>query len=370
MPIRLQPRQEYRPRGHAVPGRPLLASVLLHMALPAGAMLLLPMMADRPSLSEPVTFGVVFETAPSGVEEQQATTPEPGTDQAIAPAPTPTVDTAMAEPEPPPAPEPPAATEIAAPAPPQPIPPIPTQAEVSPPEPTPERVAPTPPEPLPPVPTQAEVSPPEPTTLALTPPPQPTVADPEVTPAEPMASEFTTAEAAEPPVEPALPPPPPPPPTAPPIAAAPPPPAPPPPVKAAARPAPRPKAERPALQAGEQHTGSSAIHQVAANPMPAPMRSADQGPLHITAPRFRVPPSPPVYPRSARQQGQEGEVLIRANLDPEGNPEEVRLLRSSGIEALDRAAIAAVRRWVFEPGRRNGVAVVAWVQVPIRFTLR
>jgi protein TonB len=104
--------------------------------------------------------------------------------------------------------------------------------------------------------------------------------------------------------------------------------------------------------------------------MPAQMRSVDQGPLHITAPRFRVPPAPPVYPRSARQLGQEGEVLIRANLDPEGNPEEVRLLRSSGIEALDRAAIAAVRRWVFEPGRRNGVAVVAWVQVPIRFTLR
>jgi protein TonB len=44
--------------------------------------------------------------------------------------------------------------------------------------------------------------------------------------------------------------------------------------------------------------------------------------------------------------------------------------RSSGFEMLDRAAIAAVRRWVFEPGRRGGNPVAAWVQVPVRFALR
>ena len=34
---------------------------------------------------------------------------------------------------------------------------------------------------------------------------------------------------------------------------------------------------------------------------------------------------------------------------------------------LSAAAVGAVRRWDFEPARRNGVPVAAWTTVPIPF---
>lgn len=98
--------------------------------------------------------------------------------------------------------------------------------------------------------------------------------------------------------------------------------------------------------------------------------AAAAGPLLITNPRFRAPPAPPAYPPLAREQGEEGETIVRARLDRDGAPEEVLLHASSGHSMLDRAALAAVRRWLFEPGRRNGEPVTAWVQIPVRFALR
>jgi len=90
----------------------------------------------------------------------------------------------------------------------------------------------------------------------------------------------------------------------------------------------------------------------------------------ITDPRFRQTPNPPVYPSRARQLGQQGEALIRARVDLAGNPAEVILWRSSGFALLDRAALAAVRQWQFEPARRDGQPIAAWVEVPIRFSLQ
>ena len=91
--------------------------------------------------------------------------------------------------------------------------------------------------------------------------------------------------------------------------------------------------------------------------------------VFLTEPRFRVAPRPPVYPRRARELEQQGEALIRARLDPRGNPEEVLVWKSSGFVLLDHAALKAVRGWQFEPARRNGRPVVAWVQIPVRFAL-
>jgi protein TonB len=156
------------------------------------------------------------------------------------------------------------------------------------------------------------------------------------------------------------------------------PPAPAPPVAAASVPAPpvpaatpvRPVA-RPAPSRGPAARASLATTASATPAAPAPPAVArDEGPLLITTPRFRQPPAPPAYPARARELGQEGEVLLDARLDPEGIPQEVVVRRSSGFEMLDRAAIAAVRRWLFEPGRRGGTPVAAWVQVPVRFALR
>jgi protein TonB len=87
-------------------------------------------------------------------------------------------------------------------------------------------------------------------------------------------------------------------------------------------------------------------------------------------PRFRVPPKPAAYPPRAIELGQQGEAIVRVRLDPDGSAAEILLTRGSGSDLLDRAALAAVRGWQFLPAMREGRAVAAWVEIPVRFHLR
>ena len=115
---------------------------------------------------------------------------------------------------------------------------------------------------------------------------------------------------------------------------------------------------------------SYAAQKTGAMPAPLAKHGEDaEDELLITNPRYRENPKPAVYPKRSRDLGQQGIVFVRARLDFEGNAEEVMVLKSSGHVLLDNSALAAVRRWHFEPGRRNGTPVVAWVHVPVRFTL-
>jgi len=85
-------------------------------------------------------------------------------------------------------------------------------------------------------------------------------------------------------------------------------------------------------------------------------------------PRYREN-RPPVYPGLARQRGYEGDVLIAAEVRSDGRIGAARIKRSSGYASLDQSALDAVRGWRFEPARRMGSPVDAWVEIPIRFKL-
>jgi protein TonB len=79
---------------------------------------------------------------------------------------------------------------------------------------------------------------------------------------------------------------------------------------------------------------------------------------------------PPPYPSIAQRRGWEGEVLLRVEVNASGRPESVEIARSSGHSVLDRAAMQQVlKRWRFQPALRNGQAIRAWAEVPVRFTL-
>jgi protein TonB len=78
---------------------------------------------------------------------------------------------------------------------------------------------------------------------------------------------------------------------------------------------------------------------------------------------------PPVYPRLAREQGQEGTVLLEVEVLPSGRCGVVSVLKSSNHPALDEAAVVAVRRWVFRPAKRWRQPVGFWVEIPITFRL-
>ena len=62
----------------------------------------------------------------------------------------------------------------------------------------------------------------------------------------------------------------------------------------------------------------------------------------------------PEYPRDSIRRGEEGSVRCAIAIDLEGRVLEVEVLAGSGHPALDRAAVAGLRRWRFEPARSEG----------------
>ena len=77
----------------------------------------------------------------------------------------------------------------------------------------------------------------------------------------------------------------------------------------------------------------------------------------------------PHYPESARREGAEGVVTLRFEVLTSGKVGTVQVHRSAGRPVLDRAALEAVKTWLFEPARRGKEAVAEWVIVPVRFEL-
>lgn len=116
---------------------------------------------------------------------------------------------------------------------------------------------------------------------------------------------------------------------------------------------------------------------VASNPEPGKTAAATAsapGPstAAISPPRFQADylqnPAPAYPPLSARR-GEQGKVLLRVKVSPQGQALQVELAQSSGFSRLDAAAQEAVRRWRFIPARQGEQAVEAWVIVPVNFQL-
>lgn len=78
---------------------------------------------------------------------------------------------------------------------------------------------------------------------------------------------------------------------------------------------------------------------------------------------------PPAYPAEVACTGGEGTSVLKVTIGPAGIPEQVAVLTSSGIPALDQAAQAAVEGWKFRAATRNGQAISASIQVPVTFRL-
>jgi protein TonB len=114
-----------------------------------------------------------------------------------------------------------------------------------------------------------------------------------------------------------------------------------------------------------------------APPKPVPAAAVAAPPAPLIPPRFDadyLDNPAPSYPALSRRLGEQGRVLLRVFVSPDGNAAQVEIRESSGYERLDRAARDTVRRWRFVParqgeqGQERGVA--AWVQVPINFSIR
>lgn len=101
--------------------------------------------------------------------------------------------------------------------------------------------------------------------------------------------------------------------------------------------------------------------------------TAPPPPPSMTPPRFDADylnNPDPAYPAVSSRLGEQGRVLLRVFVNPDGNPAQVEIRESSGYTRLDKAARDAVLRWRFVPARQGERGIASWVLVPISFSLR
>jgi len=77
----------------------------------------------------------------------------------------------------------------------------------------------------------------------------------------------------------------------------------------------------------------------------------------------------PVYPAESRAAREEGTVDFQLLIDADGHATDSRVTRSSGHDALDEAASAALAACRFIPGTVDGQAASLWMTVRYRWTL-
>lgn len=85
----------------------------------------------------------------------------------------------------------------------------------------------------------------------------------------------------------------------------------------------------------------------------------------VPSPRFQAKPN---YPFEMRRAGITGEVLVGFIVDSNGAVRDAHAIRSTQRE-FEAAAIQAVSKWTFRPGRKGGRAVNTRMQVPIVFSI-
>ncbi len=82
-------------------------------------------------------------------------------------------------------------------------------------------------------------------------------------------------------------------------------------------------------------------------------------------PKYQAKPN---YPFEMRRAGIPGEVVVDFIVDAEGRVQNAFASKMSQRE-FEAAAVEAVKKWTFKPGRKDGKNVNTHMQVPIVFTL-
>jgi protein TonB len=113
---------------------------------------------------------------------------------------------------------------------------------------------------------------------------------------------------------------------------------------------------------------ASAATPVAAPPAPVAPPAPPRIELPSSDADYLQNPKPP-YPALSKRMGEQGQVILRVTVAADGSLLAAAVARSSGYPRLDEAALAAVRKWRFVPGKRNGMAATMDHDVPINFVL-
>ncbi len=113
-------------------------------------------------------------------------------------------------------------------------------------------------------------------------------------------------------------------------------------------------------------------------PITAPVvQTSSAPPAPPAPPRVELPSSnadylqnpKPQYPPLSKRLGEQGQVIHSVLIGTDGLPVSAQLVKSSGFERLDQAALNAVMHWRYTPGKRNGVPTAMSFNVPINWVL-
>lgn len=74
------------------------------------------------------------------------------------------------------------------------------------------------------------------------------------------------------------------------------------------------------------------------------------------------------YPLHLWDQDMEGETLLRVRVTDVGDVDSVEVVRSSGHDDFDAAAVEGARELRFTPARKDGKRIRVWARVPVHFS--
>jgi protein TonB len=87
----------------------------------------------------------------------------------------------------------------------------------------------------------------------------------------------------------------------------------------------------------------------------------------IASPRLIYGPEPE-FSEEARKAKYQGTVVLQVVVGLDGRTHDIRVAQSLGM-GLDEKAIEAIRQWMFEPSRKDGVPVAVLVDIEVNFHL-
>lgn len=106
----------------------------------------------------------------------------------------------------------------------------------------------------------------------------------------------------------------------------------------------------------------AAVSPAATSPAPAKVELPTHVATYLQNPK-------PDYPALSVRRGEQGQVVLNVLIGVEGKAQKAEIVKSSGFERLDAAALATVLRWRYVPGKRGGVPEEMWFKVPLAFVL-
>jgi len=91
--------------------------------------------------------------------------------------------------------------------------------------------------------------------------------------------------------------------------------------------------------------------------------------IEFAKPLYKKNPDP-VYPVIARKRGYQGTVELEVLISEKGTVSSIKIFKSSGHKSLDQQALISVKKWLFEPGKKNGIIQEMCVRIPVKFELK